>query len=145
MKTISKLFREAWEKKESRKWQYVYIMVDLHGVILPSNYHSSNDLRFIDSYAKECLQYLSQQDDIILILWSSSYEFEITNVRRWLAKEGILFDFVNENPLELNTDYADFSKKPYFSIVLDDKGGFEPSDWYYLSQWIQLRELEKLK
>lgn len=145
MKNIAKLFEDVWIRKKVRKWQYVYIMIDLHGVIIPSNYHYSTDLRFIDSRAKECLQYLSQQDDIILILWSSSHEAELTNVRRWLSKEGILFDFINENPFELNNDYANFSKKPYFSILLDDKAGFEPSDWEEIAEWIKTREMDKMK
>jgi hypothetical protein len=145
MKTISKLFTEAWEKKERKMWQYVYIMVDLHGVVLPSNYHSTNDLMFIDPYVKECLQYLSQQEDVILILWSSSHEEEIFKVKGWLATHKIAFKFVNENPIEDDTDYADFSEKFYFSIGLDDKFGFEPSDWKELSRWIKVRELQKMK
>ncbi len=138
MKTITQLFNEAWKKKEKRGWQYVYIMVDLHGVVLPSNYHSSNDLRFINSYAEKCLRYLSDADDVILILWSSSHETEIEAVRLWLLQKDIGFNYVNENPLEKNTNYADFSKKPYFSIVLDDKAGFDPDvDWQELATWIE--------
>lgn len=137
MKTITQLFEEAWEKKNKRGWQYVYIMVDLHGVVLPSNYHVKNDLRYINPFAKECLQYLSSQEDAILILWSSSHAEEILAVRHWMAKDNIFFRLVNENPYEQNTQYADFSKKPYFSIVLDDKAGFEPTDWEELSHWIK--------
>jgi hypothetical protein len=144
MKSISKLFNDTWKKKDEKNWQYIYIMVDLHGVILPSNFHSSNDLRFLNEHTKDCLQYFSRQDDIILILWSASHNEEITNVRRWLAKEGILFNFINENPLEQNTEYADFSKKIYFNILLDDKAGFEPSDWKEIFEWIRLREMSKM-
>lgn len=144
MKSVSQLFNEAWKKKEDRNWDYVYIMLDLHGVVLPSNFHSG-DLQFINPLAKICLQYLSQQEDIILILWSSSHEEEIFKVRGWLASNKIGVKFVNENPLEKNTDYADFSEKPYFTLLLDDKAGFEPSDWEEINRWIQERELAKLK
>lgn len=140
MKSISKLFDEAWEKKIQRKWDYVYIMVDLHGVILPSNYHSSNDLRFIDPHVEECLTYLSKQLDVVLIIWSSSHLKEVGHVLKWLEDCGIHFCYVNENPLEADTKYADFSKKPYFSILLDDKAGFEPSDWEELSGWIRKKQ-----
>jgi hypothetical protein len=123
------LFQDAWKKKRERNWKYVYIMVDLHGVVLPSSYHKTNDLQFIGNYAEEALRLLCQRLDVKLILWSSSHVDEIENVRTWLTPKGITFDFVNENPLEPNTEYADFSKKPYFGIVLDDKAGFEPADW----------------
>lgn len=146
MKTITQLFNAAWEKKEQRKWDYVYIMVDLHGVVLPSNYHSKNDLTFINPHAEKVLRYFSDADDIILIIWSSSHDTEISAVRLWLLRNGIGFSYVNENPLEKNTPYADFSKKPYFSIVLDDKAGFDPDeDWEELNRWIEDRERNKLK
>jgi len=60
-------------------------------------------------------------------------------------KKKINFDFVNKNPSENNTSYADFSKKFYFNILLDDKAFFEPSDWVEISEWIKTRELNKLK
>ena len=146
MKTITQLFNDAWEKKEKRKWEYVYIMVDLHGVVLPSNYHSYNDLQFTNPHAEEVLRYLSNQDDIILIMWTSSHESEISVVRLWLMRKDIGFSYVNQNPLEKNTEYADFSQKPYFSIVLDDKAGFDPDvDWQELSTWITDRERSKLR
>jgi hypothetical protein len=144
LKTISELFSDAWAKKSNRNWNYIYILVDLHGVVLPQNYHKKNDLTMISPYAEKCLKYLSDQPDVKLILWSSSYENEITVVREWLGYMGIKFSFVNENPLEKNTDYADFSKKIYFSICLDDKAGFEASDWESLLQWIHNKEFYKL-
>ena len=43
---------------------------------------------------------------------------------------GIKFDYINENPLEVNSELSDFSKKFYFNILLDDKAGFYPKeDW----------------
>lgn len=140
MKSIGQLFEEAWDKKNQRGWEFVYIMVDLHGVVLPSNYHKETDLQFISPYAQMCLKWLSNQKDVILILWSSSHETEILRVRQLLQKNGVWMSYVNENPIEHNTDYADFSKKPYFSVVLDDKAGFEPSDWRKLADWIAIKE-----
>ena len=145
MKTITDLFDEAWKKKEQRGWELVYIMVDLHGVVLPPNYHKHNDLQFISPHAEECLRYLTEQEDVCLILWSSSHVEEILNVRQWLAHRRVFFSFVNENPLEKNTEYADFTKKPYFSIVLDDKAGFEPDDWEDVEVWMTRREMFKMK
>lgn len=146
MKTISQLFDEAWKKKEERGWQHVYIMVDLHGVVLKPNYHASNDLKFAHADAASVLSYLSKQKDVILILWTSSHESEIQNVLKWLRLWGIHFKFVNENPLERDTEYASFAKKPYFSIVLDDKAGFDSDhDWSELLSLFYKREMDKLK
>lgn len=139
MKSITDLFDDVWIKKHQRKWEFIYIMVDLHGVILPSNYHSKNDLTFISPYAQQCLRWLSDRKDVILILWSSSYMEEIQSVIEWLKKNDIIIDYINENPVEGNTVYANFSKKPYFSILLDDKAGFEKSDWEKLNKWISLK------
>ncbi len=136
MKSAYNLFKDAWRKKTLRGWKYVYIMVDLHGVVLESTYNKKNDLEFISPFVKECLQYLSLQEDVKLILWTSSHQSEIENVRKWLDECGIIFDYVNENPDEKNTEYADFSAKPYFSIVLDDKAGWEASDWECVHNWI---------
>jgi hypothetical protein len=146
MKTITQLFEEACKKKEERKWQYIYILVDLHGVVLKSTYHSKNDLQFIHPDAEKVLRYLSNHKDIILILWSSSHEKEIANVIEWLGNWGIYFKYINENPLEKNTEYADFSKKPYFSIGLDDKFGFDAEfDWSELYNNIVLNKPSKNK
>ena len=120
-------------------------MVDLHGVIIPPNYHKTNDLVFIHKYTQQCLQYLSEQEDVKLILWSSSYKNEIEKINKWLKSNKIYFDYINENPDEKNTKYADFSKKPYFSLVLEDKGGFVENDWDGINTWIAMREIEKLR
>lgn len=144
MKTITQLFNDAWKKKEKRGWQQIYIMVDLHGVVLNSNYKASNELKFAHSNTMPCLSYLSKQQDVVLILWTSSHEVEIKKVLEWLGLYGIHFKYVNENPLEKNTDYASFDKKPYFSIVLDDKAGFDSNnDWSELLTWSYNREMEK--
>jgi DNA segregation ATPase FtsK/SpoIIIE-like protein len=145
MKTITKLFNEAWKKKEERGWQQIYIMVDLHGVVFNSNYRASNELRFAHLNTMPCLSYLSNQRDVVLILWTSSHETEIQNVLKWLGLWGIQFKYVNENPLEKDTEYASFAKKPYFNIVLDDKAGFDSShDWSELLQWCSNHEMDKL-
>lgn len=142
MKSIFDLFTDTWKKKVERNWKYVYIMVDLHGVILPPSYHKKNDFQYLSPFTKPCLQYLSNKKDVILILWSSSHSEEIDCVREWLKKDNIEFRFYNQNPLEMNTDYADFSKKFYFSICLDDKSGFEPSDWKDISKWMSNNLIE---
>lgn len=116
--------------KPKRKWKTIYWLVDVHGVIIPGSWHRNNDFRFIHNDAIEVLQWISQTKDQRLILWTSSYTEELTKLGDWLFQQGIVVDYINFNPEEKNTEYADFSKKPYFNILIDDKSGFDPMvDW----------------
>lgn len=117
--------------KPKRGWTTIYWMVDVHGVILPGSWQKQNKFKFLNAQAKFVLRWISNNPDQRLILWTSSKDTEIKEIVKWLKdKHSICVDYVNENPEEKNTDYADFSKKPYFNILLDDKAGFNPhTDW----------------
>lgn len=127
---IEKVIDREFLKAKKRDWNAIYIVVDIHDTVFKSTYASSNEKEFYPN-AKEALKYLSERKDIILICWSSISE-EIYK-REYLPifeSEKIKFQFLNENPLEKNTSYADFSKKFYFNLLLDDKAGFDPfTDW----------------
>jgi hypothetical protein len=52
------------------------------------------------------------------------------NVLNWFESNGIRFTFINKNPHAKNTPRSIFEQKFYFSVLLDDRAGFEPiSDW----------------
>lgn len=124
--------------RPQRKWKTIYWMVDVHGVILPGSWHRENDFRFINDECQPVLEWISDRRDQKLILWTSSYQSEIEHVVNWLADQCIVVDYVNENPLEEHTKYADFSKKPYFNILIDDKAGFDPIiDWEWIKKTLQ--------
>jgi hypothetical protein len=56
---------------------------------------------------------------------------EIMTIKQWLKDNWINIDYINSNPDVVNTEYGDFSRKPYFNIIIDDKAGFEPeTDWW---------------
>lgn len=131
------------ELRPKRNWKTIYWMVDVHGVIIPGSWKTKmvgdnlpeNDFHFIAPECKEVLQWISKRDDQKLILWTSSYERELLNLYEWLKSHDIWVADFNMNPFEENTDYADFSKKPYFNILIDDKAGFEPEkDWAAVKQ-----------
>ena len=85
--------------------------------------------------ALKVLRMLSKKDQTKLILWTSSYPAPISKILDSLEKEGVVFDFVNENRDCPNDKLCDFSKKPYFNIMLEDKAGFEgKSDWFLIEQ-----------
>lgn len=122
--------RKTFELAPARNWDTFYVLVDLHGVIIPGNRERKNVLSFISEDCAEVLRWFTKRKDFKLILWTSSFPDEIVEILEWLKKRHIHFDYVNENPECKNTKYADFYHKPYFNILIDDKAGFEPeTDW----------------
>lgn len=116
--------------KPKRGWKTIYWLVDVHGCIIPGSWHKTNDFQFIDEWCPLVLRWISDNPDQKLILWTSSYATEGAHIIEWLAKQGIHVDYYNRNPEEANTEYADFTHKPYFNILIDDKAGFDPeTDW----------------
>ena len=81
-------------------------------------------------YAKQCLQELSKDPNVKLILWSGCFKDAFNEYIKKFEQDGIKFDYVNENPECKNSDYACFDKKFYFDIGIDDKFGFDAlNDW----------------
>ena len=121
--------------KPKRGWKTIYWMVDVHGVIIPGSWARSNDLQFVTWDCLGPLMWISGREDQRLILWTSSYYEELKKLGDWLFTFGIKVDYVNKNPEEENTQYANFSFKPYFNILIDDKAGFVPeTDWKLVKQ-----------
>jgi hypothetical protein len=122
---------ETFRLKAERNWDTIYVVVDLHGTIAKP-FHDCFELY---PGALEVLQWFSDRPDIKIILWTSSHFEEVKSVLVNLKLSGVTIDFVNANPLEANTKRADFSKKFYFNILLDDKAGFEPeTDWFAIKE-----------
>lgn len=126
---LRQVIRKTFENKKAKNWDTMYLLLDVHGVILPSSWHKTNEFRFVCEDCIEVLQWFSKRTDFRLILWTSSYETETTPMCKWLEEFEIHIDYVNGNPNEPNNKYADFSFKPYYNILLDDKAGFTPEDW----------------
>lgn len=110
------------------KYNFIYIAVDIHGTILVPTRNKKENFEYLPN-AKECLQYLSKLNFIKLIIYSSSYNEKIKEYLDRFEIDGIKFDYSMDNPEILSNNYADFSKKFYFDLLLDDKCGFECSDW----------------
>ncbi len=97
--------------------------------MIVSNYRKGKLEEFFP-FAVESLQLLSKQSDICLILYTSSHQRKIDTYLEKFKNLGIKFAYVNENPEECNTEYANFDRKFYFNVLFDDKGGFDPlEDW----------------
>lgn len=61
----------------------------------------------------------------------------------FLRSRGISVHYANENPEVGNTATGNFDRKFYFSVVVDDKAGFDPSEWEDIALAVRLcREIE---
>lgn len=123
----------AFKLKKERGWDTIYWMIDLHNTVFPGKYESDQEFSVYPNCLK-VLKYISNRNDMKIIVWTSSYAKHYDAVKDYFRhKSGIIFDYHNENPECGNTEYADFSTKPYFNILIDDKAGFcGESDWFLI-------------
>ena len=129
--SIHTTLRKLKENTIKKNWSKVYIAIDLHGTVLNSTYNAEVLPDEFYPKAKEVLQYLSKRDDIVLIMYTCSHLDEIEKYQIFFRENGIIFDHVNENPeVQSTPGIGNFSKKPYFQLLLEDKAGFYPlEDW----------------
>lgn len=118
----------AYAVMKERNWDTVYWAVDLHGTVIESNYQTGT-YSYISEEAKLALQAISALPETKLILWSSMYGPDQANIMELFRLDGIKVDWFNENPEAENTNSGCFNQKFYFSVLVDDKAGFDPSEW----------------
>lgn len=147
MKDVRDLFRAAFTRNAERGHTLLYVAVDAHGTIIrPSkktvmeiadggrtprevvySYGVTPEFEFYP-YAKEVLQRLTDSPHVKMILWTSTQD--TYSLIKEFERNGIRVYDLNQNPDFQVTPYADFSKKFYFDVLLDDKAGFDPeADW----------------
>lgn len=141
---ISKSFDIAFQKMKERKWDKIYVLVDIHDTILEACYHNKEEHKWFP-YAKEALEIMSHAQNISLILWSSTHPSILEEYVAFFKENGIKFNFVNKNTDETNTSLSCFDDKTYFNVGIDDKFGFEAEkDWKeiydYLVEGIRLEK-----
>jgi hypothetical protein len=122
---IIKAIERAYRVMRERKWDTIYWAIDLHGVCLKSNYENGG-YSFINEEAKAGLQAISRKQENVIILWSSCHDHEKKAIKDFFSENHIIVDYFNENPDEANTKTGCFDQKFYFSVLLDDKAGFDP-------------------
>ena len=117
----------SFKMKDERNWDTLYVATDLHSTIIKPYYNDTIEF-YPDSI--EVIKWFNSRPDFQVILWTSSYEPEITVFLIEAHKKGIKFDFVNSNPLEQNSKKGCFTRKFYFNILLEDRAGFVgETDW----------------
>ena len=124
-----------------RKWDKIYVLIDVHDVIMKSNYSGASDEIFENCIYP--LWVLSNDPRFCLIMWTCSGEEHIERYRQLFALKGIHFDYANENPEVTNTNgYGDYTKKMYANVILDDKAGFDhETDWAKIVVWLFLENI----
>ena len=126
---IIKAFEQAFKRSKEKNWDYIYVLVDIHGTIFKPSYYDIEKYEYYP-YAKTTLQLLTVNPKIKLILWTSSYTNVINQYLHVMEKDYIKFDFINRNDDVKDTDIQYFGDKLYFNVGLDDKFGFDPeNDW----------------
>lgn len=130
---IDDAIKKAFEKKEIRgwdKWPKMYVLIDLHDVIIAGTYTRNNDGKKLYPYAKDVLKNMTKNNKLCLILWTSSHKDAIDDICLWLKDFDIQFDYINENPECFSTEILNVESKLYFDLLFDDKAGFVGnSDW----------------
>ena len=117
---------KAYVTAQQRGWDTIYLMVDAHDTMCGSNYKDTEEAFFPN--ALEALRKISAFPEVFLVLWTSCYPKDGPRYIERLAAEGVHFKALNETPVE-NTKTGDFTLKPYFSVLIDDKAGFDPATW----------------
>ena len=133
--TIIKWIKEMFEHAEKKQWFETYFAIDLHGTVSQPDYRKDSKEIIFYPYAKETLQLLTKREDIILIMFSSSYPEEIEIYKKQLLDESIVFNYINKNPevSDSKGSFGYYEDKLYFNVLMDDKAGFEPhTDWKFL-------------
>lgn len=135
---ILKSFDTAFKRMKEKNWDYIYVLVDVHGTIFKPSYYDIENYEYYPC-ARTVLQLLTANSKIKLILWTSTYMNEIDKYIHVMEKDYIKFDFINHNYDVKDTDIQYFGDKLYFNVGLDDKFGFDPEkDWidilYYLKK-----------
>jgi len=134
---IVKSFEAAFKRAKEKNWDYIYVLVDIHGTIFHPSYYNKEAYQYYP-WAQEALQMLTADSRIKLILWSSSYQEEAGFYIMHMQKDSIKFDYYNENPEVTNTDLQCFDSKLYFNVGIDDKFGFEPlEDWKLIFDYLR--------
>jgi len=127
-KYIHKMFLHSF----SKEWYSTYWVIDLHGTMFKPTYDINDKSLGYYPFVLETMQLLTKRNDIITIMWTSSYPQEIDEYVKQLAKDEIVFDKINENPYisSNNGNFGYYEKKFYFNVLIDDKAAFDAeTDW----------------
>lgn len=127
--SLIKYIKKVFSDQKEGKYSNIYILIDIHNTILVPSFDQEENYIYYP-YAQKVLELLSSNPNVKLILWSSTYQDKIQNYIDNFIKNGIVFDYINQNPEIANSSFGCFDHKFFFDIGIDDKFGFDPNhDW----------------
>lgn len=126
--SIERAIERAYRVSSERGWPRVYWALDLHGTCLESNY-STQAYEWLTPDCLPILKALSDLPETNFIIWSSLHQDDKVGVSAFFTEAGIDIKGINVNPLEASTATGNFAEKFYMSLIVDDKAGFDPSEW----------------
>jgi hypothetical protein len=127
---ITKAIRRCLDDAKRKGWDKTYWAFDIHGTLLLPTHKAGVISTEFYPYAKETMQILCQQNDIVKILFTCSYPAEIVMYVDYFKRHDIHFDYVNQNPDVCAGAYGHYESKFYFNVLFEDKAGFDPwTDW----------------
>ena len=143
MKSMQQLFSEAFVEAKQKGFDHIVVAVDLHGTIVDSKLYNrvkgSEEEKLAHSIyhkAIEALILMTEDPAIEMFIYSGTEPISLVRIKNSLKT---CFDIDISLGYEASTtvEKQSFIKKPYFSVLLDNKAGFDPvDDWdaiiYYL-------------
>jgi hypothetical protein len=128
--SVVDVIQRAREKFVEHKWPKLYWAIDLHNTIIPSSRVKGTEVKEFYPFCKEALQEISKREDCCIILFTSTYNYQLSSqLIMWFRENDIKIGYVNQNPECESTQYADFSQKFYYDVLIDDKAGFSVKLW----------------
>jgi hypothetical protein len=82
--------RRAFRDMKEKGWSRLYWCIDLHDVVIEGKYNKFNEGAAIFPHAKEFFHWANKRKNMILVLWTSSYEDALEKTLLRLGEEGIL-------------------------------------------------------
>lgn len=135
-----KAVERAYQIMVERNWDSIYWAIDLHGVCLHSTYEQGG-YQWINDKVLPALKAITARPENKIILWSSCHPEEYGPIIRFFELQGIPILAFNENPEAKNTKSGNFDSKFYFSVLLDDKAGFDPQvHWDDILNYFRLKD-----
>ena len=138
---VEQLFNNAYSLIKERGYDQIIIALDVHGTVFKPNYSTELVMEFHDN-AKRALQKLSKRKDVVMYLYTCSYDKYSEEYANELLSQGITVYMTPKSAMDAlgikNTEFQCFDHKPYFNIILDDKAGFSPeADWIKIAQYYE--------
>ncbi len=136
MQTVNSIFIKAWEDASNKGYDHVVIAIDLHGTIIDTKIFNTTPGSFEDKVrasilrpAITALQKLSVHPSISMFIYSGTRKCHLRKLID-ILRDQYRINIDLEYSSNIQHASQSFKRKPYYSILLDDKAGFDPDvDW----------------